>query len=183
MKGEVSGQTIGLRNHPTQLTFNAFRSSQRTEVRRQSQSGGRAALRVSAPLVHWQCRFSPPIGAAQSIVIDSRFKRSNTSSGLRLAVAGHRVHGRLPGVHLGRRAVPRPVRDAGPAGRTGLPGDHDHRPRGQVRPGLLRSSTPAWSGTCSAAPRAATSISARSGRATPPSPTSSPRRPGPGGAS
>ena len=34
---------------------------------------------------------------------------------LRLAVAGHRVHGRLPGVHLGRRAVPRPAGDAGAA--------------------------------------------------------------------
>ena len=40
-----------------------------------------------------------------------------------------------------------------------------------------RSSTTRWSATCCAAPRAATSTSARSGRATPRSRTSSPRRP------
>ena len=44
-----------------------------------------------------------------------------------------------------------------------------------------RSSTPAWSATSSAVPKVATSTSDRSGRVTPPSPTSPPRRRANGG--
>ena len=95
---------------------------------------------------------------------------------VRRVVAGHRVHGRLPGLHLEHRAVPGPARDAGTPGRPGLPGDHDHRPRGEVRSRVCRSSIQVWNATCSAGPRAGTSTSVRSGRATPPSRTSSPRR-------
>ena len=57
----------------------------------------------------------------------------------------------------------------------GVSGHHDHRPRREARPGLLRSSTRPSSATSSAGPRAATSTSARSGPATRPSRTSSTR--------
>ncbi len=55
---------------------------------------------------------------------------------VRRAVAGHRLHGRLPRLHLGRGGVPGPARHARAAARAGLPRDHDHRPRRQARPRL-----------------------------------------------
>ncbi|CAA9445801.1 MAG: GH31, partial [uncultured Phycisphaerae bacterium] len=55
---------------------------------------------------------------------------------VRRAVARHRVHGRLPRLHLGHRRLPGRRRDAGAAGRRRLPRHHDHRPRGQARAGL-----------------------------------------------
>ena len=57
---------------------------------------------------------------------------------VRRAVAGHRVHGRLPRLHLEHGAVPRRARDAAAPGRAGLQGHHDHRPGRQVRARLRR---------------------------------------------
>ena len=94
---------------------------------------------------------------------------------VRRALARHRVHGRLPRLHLEHRAVPGRARDARAAARAGLPRDHDHRPGRQVRAGLRGLRPGASSATCCAGPRAATSTSARSGPATPRSRTSSPR--------
>ena len=70
------------------------------------------------------------------------------------------------------RQFPDVARHARPARRAGLPGDHDRRPGREARAGLPRSSTRRSSATSSAGPRAATSTSARSGPATPRSPTS-----------
>ena len=103
---------------------------------------------------------------------------------VRRAVARHRVHGRLPRLHLGRRQRSPTPPACSRAWRSRASGSITIiDPGRQVRARLLGVRPGAWSATSCAGPRAATSTSARSGPATPPSRTSSPRRRAPGGAS
>jgi alpha-glucosidase len=56
---------------------------------------------------------------------------------VRCALARHRVHGRLPRLHLERTVLPRRARDAATPARHGFPRHHHHRPRREAGPGLL----------------------------------------------
>ena len=93
---------------------------------------------------------------------------------VRRAVARHRVHGRLPRVHLGHGDVPgRAGHARPPRARRASASITIVDPGVKYDPGYAGLRPGASSATCCAAPRAATSTSARSGRATRRSPTSS----------
>ena len=141
---------------------------------------GRMALPPLWALGYHQCRW---FKYTQDAVEALGARHRELGPPVRRPVARHRLHGRLPRLHLGRGGVPGPAGDARAAARAGPARDHDHRP-GREGGARLRDLRPRGSSaTSSAARRAATSTSARSGRATPRSPTSSPRRRARGGAS
>ena len=68
----------------------------------------------------------------------------------------HRPHGRLPGLHVRRRALPGPGGVRGRARGRRVQGRLHHRPGREGRRGLRRLRRPAASATCTARPSAAT---------------------------
>ncbi len=94
---------------------------------------GRMAVPPLWALGYHQCRW---FRYDQDGIEDARRPTPRARHPVRRHVAGHRVHGRLPGLHLGPRLVPRPAGDAEAVVRQRVQGHHDHRPRREVRPGL-----------------------------------------------
>ena len=86
---------------------------------------GRAGLPPLWALGYHQCRwFHYTQDAVEALAAaPPRARRP-----VRRAVARHRVHGRLPRLHLGHGEVPRAAGHARPPRRGRLPGHHDHRP-------------------------------------------------------
>ena len=112
----------------------------------------------------------PPVPLVQLLPGGRRGPRPQAPRGarpVRRAVARHRLHGRLPRLHLGQGALPRPGGDARAAARARACGSSPSSTRASSTTPATRSTTTAWSATSSASPRAVTPTSARCGRETP----------------
>ena len=82
---------------------------------------------------------------------------------VRRALPRHRLHGRLPGLHVGRGALPGPGGADRGAGRAGLPGRHDRRSGREGGRGLPALHARAASAASSASRATATSTATSSG--------------------
>ena len=96
-------------------------------------SPGARALPPLWSLGYHQCRW---FDYTQDAVEALAQRHRDARHPLRRAVARHRVHGRLPRLHLEHRALPRRRRACSSGCREqGFRVDHDHRSRREVRPG------------------------------------------------
>ena len=134
---------------------------------------GRASLPPLWSLGYHQCRWH---AYTQDAVEALGAAPPRAPRAVRRPVARHRVHGRLPRLHLAPGPLPRRGGDARRAWPSAASASSRSSTRASSTSPATGCSTRPSSATSSAAPRAATSTSARSGPATPRSPTSSPRR-------
>ena len=93
-----------------------------------------------------------------------RARVPRTRDPVRRALPRHRLHGRLPRVHLGPRAVPGPRRPDRGAALARVPGRDDHRPRREGRRGVRPVRRGARARASSASRARATSSATSSGR-------------------